>query len=407
MSDPDLANATPLGIGESIFGGMCHLPILVARERALMHNIQLMSKYCSARNVALAPHVKTTMCPDIARRQIHAGAWGITVATLPQVAALRRDGGFSRVLLANELVDEAGIKWIARELVADPEFEFMMLVDSLAGVRRLDEILTTEGLARQLRVLIEYGSPGGRCGCRTLDATRIVAEAVVASRHLELVGVEAYEGVVSRTADEGGQGEVRSFIREALSAYHALRQRNWLPPDAWFSAGGSVFFKEVVEEWAAFRDKGVGRLLLRSGCYVTHDSGRYHRLSPLDGRATSTEEKLIAALEVWGAVLSLPEPDLAIVGIGKRDASSDAGVPVPLKWQFGRALPEPIRDEPEVVGMYDHHLILRLAKGMELQVGGLVGVGISHPCTTIDKWRRVALVDDSYRILSWLDTEFH
>ena len=108
-------------------------PLLTLRESALADNIEAMAAYCDRAGVALAPHGKTAMSPELAARQLARGAWGITVATIGQLQTYRAFG-FPRLLLANELVDEAGIAWLAAELAADPGFAAYCYVDS-AGRR--------------------------------------------------------------------------------------------------------------------------------------------------------------------------------------------------------------------------------------------------------------------------------
>ncbi len=83
-------------------------PLLTLRESALANNLEAMAAYCDRAGVALAPHGKTAMSPELAARQLAHGAWGITVATISQLRTYRAFG-FPRLLLANELVDEAGI----------------------------------------------------------------------------------------------------------------------------------------------------------------------------------------------------------------------------------------------------------------------------------------------------------
>ncbi len=104
-------------------------------------NIEAMAAYCDRAGVALAPHGKTAMSPELAARQLARGAWGITVATIGQLRTYRAFG-FPRLLLANELVDEAGIAWLAAELAADPGFAACCYVDSPEGVAILDRVLT-------------------------------------------------------------------------------------------------------------------------------------------------------------------------------------------------------------------------------------------------------------------------
>jgi D-serine dehydratase len=114
---------------------------------------------------------------------------------------------------------------------------------------------------------------------------------------------------------------------------------------------------------------------------------------------------LRSAIEVWGAVLSVPEPELALVGIGKRDASHDAGLPVVTRWRPRGREPQDAPDGLELVALNDQHAYVR-DPDRQLAVGDLVGCCISHPCTTFDKWRRFEVVDDRYRRLDTLSTYF-
>ena len=56
--------------------------------------------------------------------------------------------------------------------------------------------------------------------------------------------------------------------------------------------------------------------------------------------------------------------------------------------------------------MNDQHAYLRIPEDADLEVGDLVGSGISHPCTTFDKWRLLLTVDDGYRITGAIRTFF-
>ena len=110
-------------------------PVLVLRERALAHNIALMADYCETHGVELAPHGKTTMAPQLWRRQLDAGAWGITAATVGQ-ARVMLAAGVRRVLIANEVTDPPAIAWIAAQL-RDTDAEILCSVDSSDGVELL------------------------------------------------------------------------------------------------------------------------------------------------------------------------------------------------------------------------------------------------------------------------------
>src|SRR5882762_10909986 len=131
-------------------------PVMLLKRSALRHNIDAMAALCKRHSVSLAPHGKTTMATQLFQMQLDAGAWAVTAATMWQVRVWRAFGA-SRVILANELVEPAAIRWIAGELRRDPEFDFYCLVDSVAEVRLLETLLEGAGLERRLPVLLELG----------------------------------------------------------------------------------------------------------------------------------------------------------------------------------------------------------------------------------------------------------
>jgi D-serine deaminase-like pyridoxal phosphate-dependent protein len=368
-------------------------PVLVLHERALAHNLDLMARFCRAHGVSLAPHGKTTMSPQLIARQLEAGAWGVTAAS-PAQARLFRGFGVERIVIANQVVDPLGLEWLAGEAAG-----LCCLVDSERAVELMDEGLAGRG---PVSVLVEMGLAGGRTGCRTPEEGRRVAAAVRRSRSLRLAGVECFEGVVSEPGErvDGVLREVRA-LAESLGREGAFDGAG----EVLVTAGGSAFFDRVVHHLAGGWDLGRPvRVVLRSGCYLTHDHGSYERLSPFGGRLPDWEP-LRQALEVWGLVHSRPEPDLAIVGFGKRDASYDMGVPRPLtvRRRDGRTRPA---TGMEVFRLNDQHAYLRLPAGDELAVGDAVGCGLAHPCTVFDKWRSIPVVDEGYRVLGAVRTYF-
>src|SRR6187200_2040407 len=133
---------------------------------ALDNNIRVMAAWCRERGVELAPHVKTTMSAPIIERQLTAGAVGVTVATVDQVASALR-WGHQRVLVANEIVDRSGLTRVRAWLEEDPAREIRCFVDSAAGVKVASGIF--DGAAADLEVLIDVGTPGGRTGIRSLS----------------------------------------------------------------------------------------------------------------------------------------------------------------------------------------------------------------------------------------------
>jgi D-serine dehydratase len=277
-------------------------------------------------------------------------------------------------------------------------------VDSRDGVEFAAAAHRAVGARRPLRVLVELGHPGGRTGCRGKEQAADLAAQVAAASELVLCGISGFEGTISlgtteETTREEAIAPVTAFLSELRDAYDLLATRDAFELERpLLTAGGSAYFDRVVE---TFGDSPAARVVLRSGCYVTHDCGSYDRLSPMGGPNGS----LRSAIEVWGAVVSTPEPDLALVGIGKRDASHDAGLPHVTRWRAREREPKDAPDGLELFALNDQHAYVSDPE-RRLAVGDLVGCCISHPCTTFDKWRRFELVDDRYRRVDTISTYF-
>ncbi len=366
-------------------------PLLTLHEEALRNNAEAMAAYCAAAGVELAPHGKTAMSPELAALQLSHGAWGITVATIGQLRTYRAFG-FPRLLLANELVDEAGIAWLAAELAADPGFEAYCYVDSLDGVSILDRVLAAHPAGRPLPVLVEIGHAAGRTGCRTDEAALAVAKAAAATGTLIVAGAAGYEGGIRGATLAETLGLVGSFCRRL----RGLADSDGREPAASRSSrpAGPRTSTWLPRSWPP--GDGV-TAILRSGAYLTHDHGDYQAISPAT-RGVAGAPALRPAIELWAQVLSRPEPGLALLGAGRRDVGFDSGLPVPLRAvrRDGGRLGI---DGTAVTELNDQHAYLRLPESSALAPGDLVGLGISHPCTTLDKWRTIPVVNSDDRVV--------
>jgi D-serine deaminase-like pyridoxal phosphate-dependent protein len=396
--------------GVDPFAGAVASPVALLRQDAVEANITAMQQWCDRRNVLLAPHGKTTMAPGLYQRQLKAGAWGITVAS-PAQARVALGAGAPRILIANEVTDTAGIRWLGAVRRDHPEIGLSCYVDDPDGVALLESGLAqTLPQGTRLDVLIEIGVPGGRAGARDEAAAVAVAEAVAKSSRLRLGGVSGYEGAISGATDADEITAVREFCHRLLRLAGELRQRELIEATPErpmiLSAGGSVFFDEVVTVLTGRQDALAATpalVVLRSGCYVTHDHGLYSRRTPAarggDGPA------LTPALEVWGRVISRAEPARAIVDVGRRDVSYDDELPHAL-WRRPAAGGPASGLTAAVAALNDQHAFLDLPEEESLAVGEWVGFGISHPCTTFDKWNTLLLLDGSGRVVEALETFF-
>jgi D-serine deaminase-like pyridoxal phosphate-dependent protein len=391
-SPAELAGSRP-----ALYAAGFGYPVLTLRESALAGNLEAMAAYCARAGVELAPHGKTAMSPELAARQLASGAWGITVATIGQLRAYRAFG-FPRLLLANELVDEAGIAWLAGELAADPGLAVYCYVDSTDGVAILDRVLTARPAGRRLPVLVEIGM--GRTGCRTDEQALAVAKATAATSTLTVAGVAGYEGAVGGDPRVQAPGPVTSFCRRLANLAHTMADG---AGEFIVTAGGSVYFDVVARELTAGGPAGM-TVILRSGGYLFHDHGVYQAATPA-ARGVTGAPVLRPALELWAQVLSRPEPGLALLSAGRRDVGFDSGLPVPLRVRRRNGEAAGLAGA-EVTGLNDQHAYLRLDPDTALAPGDLVCLGISHPCTTLDKWRVMPVLDEQDRVIDVVHTFF-
>jgi D-serine dehydratase len=402
-----LTPGTPLTrIGDLGWNALRHLeyPVLVLHEDALAHNITTMADYCGRHRVELAPHAKTSLSPQLIRRQIEAGAWGVTAATAAQVRGLLAIG-VPRILMANLLVDPVAIRWIATRVLGEVDTGFSCYVDSLASVEVLDRECGQVTITGRLDVLLEVGYIGGRTGVRSLEEGLSVARAVNQSDHLCLVGVTGFEGLMPGAA-AGEPAGLGAYLDSIAQTAHRLNQAGLFAAGRvpLVSAGGSAYFDRVVAHLGPDRFPFPVQTVLRSGCYLTHDHGIYRRTSPFDGRGTSEGPRLQPALELLASVLSRPEPTLVIAGFGRRDVPIDDQLPVFLG-RYGHDHRRSDVPGVRVMKLNDQHAFLQVPEELQVGLGELWSFGVSHPCGAFDRWPAIPLVDHGHQITGAVTTD--
>jgi D-serine dehydratase len=379
------------------------LPVAVLYEERLRHNLEWMREFIAVYGVQLAPHGKTTMAPRLFEMQLQSGAWGITLATAHQTRVAHAHG-VRRVLMANQLAGKQNMAIVA-SLLRDPEFEFYSLVDSAQQIDQLGAFFSTAGL--QLRVLIELGVDGGRTGVRNDEQLQSVLDALARwSNCIALCGVEVYEGVLDN------EPAIRELLGRAVDVTKQLAaEGRFRRNPALLTGAGSAWFDVVAEVFSASRFEHPVEVVLRPGCYLTHDVGAYKtahaRMRKSNSVAQQMHAELLPALQVWAYVQSIPEPQRAIVGMGKRDAAFDSGLPTPA-WHYrpGDAAPAPAPPHWSLTRMMDQHAFLGIAPGDDLRTGDMIGFDISHPCLTFDKWRTLAVLNPQFEVVDVIETFF-
>jgi D-serine dehydratase len=380
-----------------------NLPSAVLYEDKLLHNLNWMRQFISAYGVKLAPHGKTTMAPRLFQMQLKAGAWGITLATAHQVQVAHAHG-VRRIFMANQLVGKQNMAAIAR-LLHDPEFEFYCLVDSAAQIDQLGGFYSN--LGQRLNVLVELGIDGGRAGVRNDEQLQAVLEALSRWKHsIALSGVEIYEGVLQ------DEPSIRAFLARAIAVTRQLASEDrFQRAPILLSGAGSAWYDVVAEVFTAATFGDAVEIILRPGCYLTHDVGAYReaqaRILEHNPIAQRMNAGLLPALQVWAYVQSVPEAEKAIVGMGRRDAAFDSGLPVPaLHFRPGRVTPQKTPAHWTVTKMMDQHAYLQIRPGDDLRVGDMIGFDICHPCLTFDKWRTLPVLNADYQVIDIIQTFF-
>jgi D-serine dehydratase len=393
--------------GWNVLRGDLPLPLAVIRQDALAGNLGWMQRFARDQGVELAPHGKTTMSPQLFDAQLRAGAWGITFANVTQ-ARLGLASGVNRALIANQVAATTDLDGIVEALLDHPGSRLLFLVDSLAQLELIEAWFHARGDApAALEVLLEIGLDGGRTGCRSHGMALALARRVRSSMALRLAGIECYEGLWATGRNDEDAALVQGLLQRVAEVAQECDQEQLFEADELLvSAGGSAIFDLVAPRLRPALSKPV-RGLLRSGCYVTHDHGNYKRyLAAMDTRL-GCGHGLQAALQVWAMVQSVPEPGLAILTAGKRDVSYDIEMPIPAAWcRRGQMKPQAPPVSWKVSAMNDQHAYLRFDGDVAPQVGDRVGLGISHPCTTFDKWRWMAVVDEHYDVVDAIVTYF-
>ena len=388
-----------------MLAGDLPFPIALLKRDAVAHNIDWLQRQARHWGIDLAPHGKTTMSPQLFTRQLDAGAWGLTFATVTQLA-VGVAAGARRALIANQVLGDADLAAIQQLLREHADLRVAFLVDSPA----------------QLALIEAWSRAPSRAACRSRCCSSSACRRAHRLSHARR-GARAGDAparqrrgplrrhrVLRRPRRQGHAPTPTRPTPHALMdrvdaiAHACDAQRLFDADEVLLSAGGSAIFDLVATRLKPALGRPV-RGLLRSGCYVTHDHGNYKRfVSVVESRLGCAQgETLRPALEVWTHVQSCPEPGLALLAAGRRDLSFDIEMPIPIaRAARGATAPRTVPAGWKIIALNDQHAHLRWDAGDAADapvVGERIGLGISHPCTTFDKWHWMPMVDEHYRVV--------
>ncbi len=387
----------------NVLRGDVSLPAAIIQMSRLESNIRWMQEFADQAAVKLAPHGKTTMCPQIFKLQMQHGAWGMTLATAPQVAATVNHG-VQRIILANQLIGRRNM-----EIVADTlhDTSVYCIVDSIENVESLGHFFAARD--QELFVLIELGAAQGRTGCRNVEQVEAINEVIMRSEGVRLSGIEVYEGVLHGSNAEAA---VHALLDRVLETTMKLAANDGMADQDFILTGaGSAWYDLVATRFLSDQLPSNVVPVIRPGSYVIHDTGMCDRFqNAILNRSDTANQlggRLQSCLEIWAYIQSIPEDGLAIVTMGKRDVGFTDGLPLPsLHYRDTWVSPRPADSEWEVVDLMDQHTFMRIGPNADLAVGDMVSFSASHPCLTCDKWRHFCVVDDTYNAIDLWPTFF-
>lgn len=334
-------------------------PALVIDEQSMQRNILGMAGIAAGPGVALRPHVKTHKIPSIARRQIEAGAAGITVAKVSE-AEVMVDGGLYDIFIAYPLVTGAKIR---RALRLAQKVRMIVGVDSSLGARRVSSLAREEGVTLEVRMEVDSGL--GRTGVPREEAVSLAKE-ISALDHLNLTGIYTYRGAVledgSPTQDLAEAGRLEGELMVAIA--DEIREAG--VPILDVSLGSTP-----TAEHAA---KIEGVTEIRPGTYVFYD-----RMQAEMGACSLSE----CALRVVATVVSRPRPNLAIIDGGSKTFATDVQPKVaPLSLTgFGYVAGYP---KAVLERVTEEHGMLSVDEDSDLRVGAVVEIIPNHVCSTVN-----------------------
>jgi D-serine deaminase-like pyridoxal phosphate-dependent protein len=340
-------------------GCVLETPCLVINSSIADANIAAMSEVAKRNGVQLRPHAKTHKLPEMAARQIAAGAAGITVAKISE-AEVMAEGGISDIFVAYPLVAASKIERAVR--LSQAGVRLIVGADSLEGARRISEAAVREGVELEIRLEIETGLR--RTGVR-IDGSVQLAKQIAALDGIRLTGIFTYRGAIHNgapTLDLCAAGHEEGRIMAGVAA--ALRSEGLAIQDV--SVGSTPT--------AAYAAEADGVTEIRPGTYIYQD-----RMQAAFGVSTIDD----CAGAVLATVISRPSDGLIVIDGGSKTFATDVQPgTLPLCLQgFGHIVGDP---EAVLERMNEEHGMIRVRTDAVYQVGDVIRIIPNHICSTVN-----------------------
>ncbi len=284
-------------------------PALLLDLDRFERNLARMAAHVRRAGKALRPHAKTHRCPEIARRQVAAGALGVACAKLGE-AEVMAGAGVRGLLITTEIVAPQAIGRLMRLYGEAPDT--MVVVDNADNVATLGRAAREAG--RLVNVLVDVDVGGRRTGAAPGTPALALARAVAAERGLALRGLQGYAGHCAHIVGWKARYEASHAAMAPLMETRRLLEAAGLPVT--IVAGGSTGTHDIDVDLPGLTE-------LQAGSYCVMDID-YRRIGGRQGDANTSFEM---ALTVVATVISVPTADRAMVDAGLKAFSTDKPFP--------------------------------------------------------------------------------
>jgi D-serine deaminase-like pyridoxal phosphate-dependent protein len=341
-------------------------PALLLDLDAFQYNLTKMAQFFANRPTSLRPHAKTHKCPQVALRQLKAGAIGITCAKLGE-AEVMAQAGIQDILIANQVVGKLKIERLT-DLAA--RCDLMVAVDDPANVAALSGACRAKGVS--LRVLVEVNIGMNRCGVEPGAPALRLAQQVADAPNLRLAGLMGYEGHLVLIADpEERQARVLQAL-DPLQKTRDLLEENGLNVE--IVSGGGTGTYDVSGAYPPMTE-------IEAGSYVFMDA-TYVKVRP----------EFKTSLTILSSVVSRPTPERIVTDAGLKTIASDHGLPIPIEIP-GASIPR----------LSEEHGLMELTDpgAVQLRPGDKVRLVPGHCCTNINLYDDLHVIQNDTLVDIW------
>lgn len=299
-----MSTRPPAQIGQHI--DEIDTPALVIDMEAFERNLARLPESLAGLPVGVRTHAKTHKCPEIARRQMAAGAVGVCCQKVSEAEALV-EGGIDDVLVSNEVVGAGKLARLAR---LARRARMGVCVDDRRQVEALSLAMQAEGASIDVYVEIDVGAR--RCGVPPGAAALALAQRVAAAPGLRFGGLQAYHGPAQHARSITERRERIAQAVEAARMTRDLIEGAGIPCPKVMGAGSGSYMIEAA-----------------SGVYNELQPGSYIFMDADYGRNEwgPPQPRFEHSLFVLATVMSRPVAERAVLDAGLKASSVDSGLP--------------------------------------------------------------------------------